>query len=177
MNICLQNNEGTLQCLDGFKICFDENMFRDSVKKISEDISKNYDVKKIGLLGVARGGLPLLVGVSHELGIRSISVMQIKMTNSDKFWDYGDAKLCSECVDDDYDNYLIFEDMVSHGRSANVAIRTLEDKNKKVLSVYSLCMNQDMNNLSLQSSIDVRYMYLTSPQQWVCFFWEKGYGS
>ena len=42
MNICLQNNEGTLQCLDGFKICFDENMFRDSVKKISEDISKNY---------------------------------------------------------------------------------------------------------------------------------------
>ena len=77
------------------KIKFNEVMFLDAVKKIAEDIRKNYDIrnKKIGLIGIARGALPLLVALSHELEIRYINVVQIEMTKSDREYDYGKVKI------------------------------------------------------------------------------------
>ena len=64
------------------KIKFGEKDFLKAVDLISKDIEKKYlaNNKKIGLIGLARGGLPLLVAVSHRTGIRKIKVVQIKMT-------------------------------------------------------------------------------------------------
>lgn len=90
------------------KIRFDESMFLDAVKVIATDIMKNYDLKnkKIGLIGIARGALPLLVALSHELEIRSVSVIQVQMTNSDKKYDYGLAKIVNGYIDDCCDEYI-----------------------------------------------------------------------
>ena len=73
------------------KIKFGEKDFLKAVDLISKDIEKKYlaNNKKIGLIGLARGGLPLLVAVSHRTGIRKINVVQIKMTESNERWDYG----------------------------------------------------------------------------------------
>lgn len=160
------------------KIRFDESMFLDAVKVIATDIMKNYDLKskKIGLIGIARGALPLLVALSHELEIRSVSVIQVQMTNSDKKYDYGLAKIVNGYIDDCCDEYIVLEDMISHGRSVNLVVNELIEKNKKILAIYSLFMNRDMKKLKLDNEyMDIKYVYLTRQEQWVYFFWEKGY--
>ena len=160
------------------KIRFNEEMFLDAVEKISIDIRKNYDLKnkKIGLIGIARGALPLLVALSHELEIRDVNVVQIKMTKSNEKWDYGVAEYHNGYIDDDCDEYIILEDMVSHGRSVNVLVNKLTKENKKIAAIYTLFMNEDMKKLKLDNEyMDIKYVNLICQQQWVYFFWEKGY--
>ena len=130
------------------KIRFNEAMFLDAVSEIADDIRKNYDIdnKKIGLIGIARGALPLLVALSHELGIRDINVVQVKMTNSDEKYDYGLAKISNGYICDGCDEYIVLEDMVSHGRSVNLVVNELTAKNKKVSAIY---WNSDFSSPSI----------------------------
>ncbi len=160
------------------KIRFGEKEFLDAVDLISKDIENKYlkEGKNIGLIGLARGGLPLLVAVSHRTGIRKINVVQIKMTESNKRWDYGKPEWVNGFIDEDIDEFIIFEDMVSHGRSVNLLVNELTKKNKKVLAIYTLFMNNDMKELSLDNEyMDINYVNLITQKQWVYFFWEKGY--
>ena len=100
------------------------------------------------------------------------------MTKSDNRWDYGEAKINWSAIDDDIDEFILFEDMVSHARSINVVIDMLKKNNKKVLSVYSLFMNNDMFDIEdKHPDIDINYVNLICQKQWVNFFWEAGYRS
>lgn len=176
MKKCLK--EATLMC-DGnpdIKIKFNEDNFLEAVNLISNDIIKKYQGKKVALLGLARGALPLLVAVSHRVDIRNVNVIQVKMTNSNKKWDYGNVEICGGYIDDDIDEYIIFEDIISHARSVNAVIKYLNNKGKKIVDVYTLCMNNDMFDISLENDeIDINYVNLFTAKQWVYFFWEKGY--
>ena len=52
----------------------------------------------------------------------------------------------------------------------------LTKMNKKVLAIYTLFMNNDMKELSLDNEyMDINYVNLITQKQWVYFFWEKGY--
>ncbi len=160
------------------KIRFGEKEFLESVDLISKDIENKYlnEGKNIGLIGLARGGLPLLVAVSHKTGIRKINVVQIKMTESNERWDYGKPEWVNGFIDENIDEFIIFEDMVSHGRSVNLLVNELTKMNKKVLAIYTLFMNNDMKELSLDNEyMDINYVNLITQKQWVYFFWEKGY--
>lgn len=160
------------------KIRFGEKEFLESVDLISKDIENKYlnEGKNIGLIGLARGGLPLLVAVSHRTGIRKINVVQIKMTESNEKWDYGKPEWINGFIDENTDEFIIFEDMVSHGRSVNLLVNELTKMNKKVLAIYTLFMNNDMKELSLDNEyMDINYVNLITQKQWVYFFWEKGY--
>ena len=160
------------------KIRFGEKEFLESVDLISKDIENKYlnEGKNIGLIGLARGGLPLLVAVSHRTGIRKINVVQIKMTESNERWDYGKPEWVNGFIDEKIDEFIIFEDMVSHGRSVNLLVNELTKMNKKVLAIYTLFMNNDMKELSLDNEyMDINYVNLITQKQWVYFFWEKGY--
>ena len=137
---------------------------------------EKYGDKKFGIIGVARGGLPLLVAVSHRIDVRRVDVVQIQMTNSDNKWDYGDAKFVNETLSDDIDQYIIFEDIVSHGRSVNILVNELKKRGKKVLAIYSLILNEDMKKISLDNeNMDIIYVDMIKQTQWVNFFWEQGY--
>lgn len=178
MKICLQEDVLINNGDQNIKIKFNEKMFLHSVMLIADDIKKNYDFKnkKIGLIGIARGALPLLVALSHELEIRRIGVIQIQMTNSDKKYDYGEAKIDNGYIDEECDEYIILEDVVSHGRSINLLVNEMTQKNKKITAIYTLLMNRDMKNLKLDNEyMDIKYVYLTRQEQWTYFFWEKGY--
>ena len=178
MRICLKDNKLLNDSNPDIKIKFNEEDFLEAVKLISDDIEKKYlkSNKKIGLVGIARGGLPLLVAVSHSTGIRQVNVVQVEMTKSDNRWDYGEPSINWAAIDDSIDEFILFEDMVSHARSINVVIDMLKSKGKKVLAVYSLFMNNYMfNTEDRHKDVDIVYVNLICQQQWVYFFWEKGY--
>jgi hypoxanthine-guanine phosphoribosyltransferase len=158
------------------KIRYGEDMFLEAVKLITNDILEKFPNKNYGLIGVARGGLPLLVSVSHRLDIRRIDVVQIKMSNSDKQWDFGTAEMLGSTLNDEIDEYIIFEDIVARGRSVNLLVNELKKKNKKVLAIYSLVLNEVMKDLKLDNEdMDIVYVDMINPSQWVNFFWENGY--
>ena len=178
MKKCLKEDKLLNDGNENIKIKFGERDFIEAVDLISKDILEKYGNKKdkIGLIGLARGGLPLLVAVSHKTNIRKINVVQIQMTNSNDRWDYGDAKWVNGYIDDEIDEFIVFEDMVSHGRSVNLLVNELKRMGKKVLAIYSLFMNEDMKKLSLDDEyMDILYVNLICQKQWVYFFWEKGY--
>lgn len=178
MKRCLGNNKKVNNGNPNIKIKFKEEDFLKSVELISKDIEEKYAHKKdkIGLIGLARGGLTLTVAVSHQIDIRRINVVQIQMTNSNNRWDYGEATWVDGYIDNDIDEFIIFEDMISHGRSINLLINELKRRDKKVLGIYSLFMNEDMNDITLDNEyMDIVYVNLISQKQWVYFFWEKGY--
>ena len=176
MKRCLKEEKLINDGNPNIKIKFGEKEFLEAVDLISKDITEKFSNKKFGLLGVARGGLPLLVAISHRIDVRRVDVIQVQMTNTDNQWDYGEAKFVNETLDDDIDEYIVFEDIVSHGRSVNLIVNELLKRGKKVLAIYSLVLNEDMKKLQLDhEDMDIVFVNMIKQTQWVNFFWEQGY--
>lgn len=162
---------------DDKKIIFTEDNFLKAVSLIADDIKSKYDLdnKKIGLIGIARGALPLLTAVSHYLNMRNVSIIQIQMTNTDNIKDYGETRFINQMLQEDITDFILLEDIVSHGRCSNFAINHLKEQGKNVLEVYSLVMNDIFKEMNYDIKTVVNYVYLITDSQWVHFVWEKDY--
>jgi orotate phosphoribosyltransferase len=137
-------------------------------------IKKKYSTRKACLLGVARGGLPLLTIVSHYSGIRDISVVQLQMTNSDNPYDYGEVRELLYGIRFDFDNFIILEDIIYKGNSSGKVIKYLNSLHKNILEIYSIFVDEDFNyNQDNFKKINVNYVYSIIKDYWVLFPWEK----
>lgn len=170
------NNENR-DCLKSINkiVKFDYELYMDACKKIAEDIKASYDISKddIELVGMARGGLPLLVTLSHLLGIRKVSMIQTKMSNSDNCHDYGDFRYLSDNLDLAKRNCILFEDIIYKGKTTNGVIDILKKKDKNILSVYSLIIDEGFKDIKISNSdVDIKYAYEIKKDDWVYFFWE-----
>ncbi|MCK4441372.1 MAG: phosphoribosyltransferase [Sulfurovaceae bacterium] len=145
-------------------------MFEQLANIISNDIKNNFHNKKICLLGVARGALPLLTYVSHHTEIRDISIIQLKMTNSNKPFDYGEVSTVLQAIRNDYDNFIILEDIIYKGKTVRqVEIELLKQK-KKILAIYSLTIDEQYSHL-IKSRVKVAS--ILKQDKWIKFPWEK----
>lgn len=154
---------------------FNYELYIDACKLIAEDIKKNYDLSKenIELIGMARGALPMLVTLSHLLGIRKVSIIQTQMSNSDKCHDYGEFRYISDNLDSSKKECLLFEDIVYKGVTTNNVINILKEKDKNVLAVYSLIIDENFKNKEIDNfEVDINYVYEINADDWVYFFWE-----
>lgn len=138
---------------------------------------KQIDKDDVLLIGVARGGLPLLVGVSHRTGIRNISTIQVKMNKSDNKDDYGKAEILNFNYDNLKKYYIVFEDIIYKGQSVNLILDSLKEERKKVLSIYSLVIDEDfLNTHVFKYDLNlIKPCYRIKKDSWTYFFWEKGY--
>src|SRR5574344_2584752 len=123
----------------------------DACKKIAEDIKAKYDISNddIELVGMARGGLPMLVTLSHLLGIRKVSMIQTKMSNSDNCHDYGDFRYVSDNLDNTKKKCILLEDIIYKGTTTNGVIDILKEKNKNILAVYSLIIDEGFKDINI----------------------------
>lgn len=158
------------------KLVFNYDYYIDACKKIAEDIKSKYDLKNndIELIGIARGGLPMLVTLSHMLGIRQISIIQTQMSNSDSCHDYGDFRYISDNITNSNKKCILLEDIIYKGITTNGVIDILKTKkNKEVLDVYSLIVDENFKNISIPNNdININYVYEVAADDWVYFFWE-----
>lgn len=155
---------------------FNYTLYFNAVEAICQDILENYDIKdsKIGIIGLARGALPLLVSVSHGIGIRRVSTIQLQMSNSDNCHDYGEVRIISECIDDTVDKFILLEDIIYKGKTTNAAIDLLKRKGKEVLCVYSLVIDEEFKNIEISNhDIPIKYAYEINQNDWVYFLWEE----
>ena len=136
---------------------------------VSDIISKNFHKQKICLLGVARGALPLLTYISHHTGIRDISMMHLQMTKSDLPFDYGEVTILLDAIRDDYDKFIILEDIVYRGQTVQCIQNELEKKNKEICAIYSLIIDSGYDNIEIHQQI--KAAGLLKNNIWVRFPW------
>ena len=156
-------------------IKFDYEHYMDACKKIAEDIRKNYNLEEndIELIGMARGGLPMLVTLSHLLGIRRVSMIQTQMSNSDNCHDYGKFRYMSDNIDGTKKKCILLEDIIYKGTTTNGVINILKNRDKEVVGVYSLVIDKGFEKLEdSNDDIDVKYAYEIEKDDWVYFYWE-----
>ncbi len=154
---------------------FDYESYIDACKAIASDIKNTYDLEDndIELIGMARGGLPMLVTLSHLLGIRSVSMIQTQMSNSDNCHDYGKFRYMSDNIDHNKKKCILFEDIIYKGTTTNGIIDILKKRNKDVLGVYSLIIDKGFEKIKISNDdIDIKYTYEIVEDDWVYFFWE-----
>ena len=128
---------------------------------------------EIELVGLARGGLPLLVTISHLLNIRRISIIQTQMSNSDNCHDYGEVRYISDNLDDVKRNCILLEDIIYKGKTTNEAINIAKSKNKNVIGVYSLIIDEKFKTIEIENNdVPINYVYEILADHWIYFFWE-----
>ena len=154
----------------------DLDKFRKALEIISNDIIQYRD-ENVCLLGIARGGLPLMTGVSHFSGIRDVTAIQIQMNKSDKQHDYGKAFIRDASFNDGFSKYILFEDIIYKGQSINQVTKILKEKGKEVLGVYSLVKDENFENDSVYEfpEVPIKYVYTVTKDHWVYFPWERGF--
>lgn len=154
---------------------FDYEHYIDACEKMAEKIKSTYDLENddIELIGLARGALPMLVTLSHLLGIRRVSVIQIQMSNSDNCHDYGKFRYISDNIDDSKKKCIVLEDIIYKGTTTNGVIDILKERGKEILGVYSLIIDKGFKDIEISNSdIDIWYTYEIERDDWVYFYWE-----
>ncbi|MEG2379874.1 MAG: phosphoribosyltransferase family protein [Bacilli bacterium] len=152
------------------KLTWDE--FEELADIIADHIIYNkLNLQKVCLLGTARGALPLLTYISHQTGIRDISVMQLKMTNSDKPFDYGNVKVLLKAIRLDFDKFIVLEDIIYKGQTINIIQDELQKYGKEILEIYSLVIDEAYSNKNI--NLKVKAASVIKKDKWVVFPWEK----
>lgn len=175
MKKCLLKNDSKLSSTNK-ELVFDYDCYMNACLEIANSIKEKYNLEeeKIGLLGIARGGLPMLATLSHLLGVRDVSTIQLQMSNSDNCHDYGKVRIISENLIDKYDKFIVLEDIIYKGLSSSKVVDILKEKNKEVIDIYSLIIDEGFLKIEFPySDIDINYAYTITEDDWVYFFWES----
>ncbi len=168
-----------MKLLSQEKIGFNNDKFEqlswDKFEKLSniivnDIISNNFHLEKVSLLGIARGALPLLSYVSHHIKIRDLSIIQLKMTNSDKPFDYGTASILFKAIRNDFDKFIIFEDIIFKGQTIQLVQDEIHKENKEIIAIYSLVADQAYKNDYIK--VPIRTAAIIKKNNWVKFPWE-----
>lgn len=174
MKTCILNSENNRLESKNKIVKFDYEHYIDACKKMAEEIKANYEINDdVELIGMARGGLPMLVTLSHMLGIRQISMIQTQMSNSDNCHDYGKFRYMSDNISKDKTKCILLEDIIYKGTTTNGVIDILKEKNKEILGVYSLIIDDGFKDIEIPNNdIEIKYVYEINADDWVYFFWE-----
>ena len=150
---------------------FTYDYYMNACKKIAEDIQKKYDLSdpNLGFLGIARGGLPILVTVSQLLNYRNISFIQCKMTNSDTPHDYGEFQLISEYIEPNKKKFIVFDDIFYKGKTSYGVMDHLKTMNIEVEDFYGLVIDESFQNDN--PNLCFNGGYESKKDSWVHFFW------
>lgn len=173
MRRCLKENNQIL--ISNKKVIkFDYNLYIEACEKIANDIKNKYqDLEEIEIIGMARGGLPMLVTLSHLLGIRKVSMIQTQMSNSDNCHDYGEFRYMSDNIDDSKKKCILFEDIIYKGKTTNGVVDILKKRGKEILEVYSLIADVGFRDIVIENNdVNINYVYEIEKDDWVYFFWE-----
>lgn len=130
--------------------------------KISKKVTLGKDHSKIGLLGICRGGLPLLTVVANFLGIKDVYTISVDSeTNTVVNSNLGEKQY-----------YIAFEDVVSSGATIRAVGDFLRHRHAELLEVYCIFRDTDVE---LCTGIDIYPQKYKLSSQWVYFPWEKGF--
>jgi hypoxanthine phosphoribosyltransferase len=131
------------------------------------------DIRASGFLpdvvvGIARGGLPLAVALSHRLGVADFRVLGIQRNASDsRYSDRGSARLDYFSPDGDLTGrrVLVAEDIVGDGGTLAVALPLLTAKGAAEVRTATL-----VRNVNGATEVDYEGVVV---DDWTVFPWES----
>jgi hypoxanthine phosphoribosyltransferase len=106
--------------------------YDEHVKCLSKKL-ENRDFDRI--VGIARGGLPLMTSLSHILGIRNNGIIQIQRTLEDGGLDKLEEPVFEGALNIGmFEKVLLVDDIVGEGKTLELAIKILEEDGNAVES-------------------------------------------
>ena len=153
----------------GKRVLFNYNHFIDGCKIIADSIIEKYgeEAKNIGLIGLARGALPMLTTISHLLNNRNISILQIKTDNTV-------PEVINDGVNPNFDKYILLEDIIYRGKTTKAALDYLKKQKRNIVDVYAFIIDERAKAIDyLHKKLDFNYVYEINEQDWIYFFWEE----
>ncbi len=170
MKICLKEDKLLNEGNPEIKIYYGEDIFLDDCEIISNDIIRRFSGNKYGLVGIARGGLPMLTVLSDRLNIKRCDVVQINNDNPNKI------DLLYETLNSDILEYIIFIDIIYEDSIIKYIVDELIKRGKKILAIYALVLKTKRNNKKINNEhIDIYYLNKINDKQIISFMWENSY--
>lgn len=150
--------------------------FEESCNAMAKQIAKDFpDYKKMGILGMARGGLIILGEISYLLDTKNVSIMQ--MTFKDIHGVYrkdNGPRYLGEFLKEDIDEYIVVEDIIVTGKTIKAACERLEGMGKKIVGCYSMFMVGDFENEAIEKRDLKLWSYKKSDRRyWINYPWDK----
>lgn len=140
------------------------DFIRDAVK-ISGKVVMGNNQSKVGLLGICRGGLPLLTAVANFMSpkeVKDVYTISIDSdTNTISHADLGEKRF-----------FIAFDDVVSTGGTIRAVGDYLRAHNAELLEVYCLFRDTDV---SLCTGTEIYAQNDKVSSQWVDFPWERNF--
>ncbi len=146
-------------------------------RMIAKDIDQKYRDQKVCLLGAARGGLIPLIRISHLLDMRDISIIQVKLTATDDPIYEGNTmrpEIVLECLKNQFDQFILIEDVIETGTTCNEVIKLIESYGKKVVETYALYVRESFieKGRELEKNTPLSYIYTKPDECWAFLPWE-----
>lgn len=145
-------------------------------KKVYEILPKD---KKIGLLGIARGGLPYLTLFSHCSGIRDFGIVHVIRTAPDDQFKYIEPQIALEMMPEDITDYIILDDILAHGTKAKTTVDTVINRllalGKNIICVSTIGINEDWFDSYDWKALNIPIIagYSVPKTGWIYFPWER----
>lgn len=128
---------------------------------------RKYNFDKIGLLGISRGGLPLLTVIAQFLEIEDVYTAKVKRVYSDT------GEYTAEVIHSDLGNkesFIVLDDVVSTGKSIRALGDHLNEKHRDIEKVFCIYGDKDIER---ETGIEVYTELWKSSNETVRFPWEK----
>ncbi|MBA9087201.1 hypoxanthine phosphoribosyltransferase [Fontibacillus solani] len=154
--------------------------FQHDVDKISQKLRHvDWDL----IVGVARGGLPLAVALSHSLHCKSFGVVAAGKTNSEKAFDLGyTMEIIGQPIFPEVDNcknVLVVDDIVAVGDGFSMVQCMINEKYGRNLNIQFASLYADIENIQQGPFGDILNRlyspnHINNQMIWVQFPWEEG---
>lgn len=145
--------------------------FSELARGIARKIKRRkYNWDKYGLLGISRGGLPLLTFVANYLELQDVYTVQISATNSDKAGDKRDEPQIMHYDLGKKENFIVLDDVVSTGKSISRLYSYMLGLNRNLERVYCMFGDRDIER---QTGVDIETEEWKDSNEWAVFCWEK----
>ena len=144
--------------------------YENSINLIIEAIKKE-GIQFDHIVGIARGGMPILTSLASHFGVRDVGVIFMQKTLSDNaFADRVPEAICKGTgfsFDTKGKRVLLVDDILRSGNSVQAAICILNDHGAEVAKVISLF---SQNN---EYPFDYFAPHPVTPDSWIEFPWSS----
>lgn len=145
--------------------------FQTLAKGLVKKIEKNYyDWSKYGILGISRGGLPLLTFVANQLGVHDVYTAKVQATNSDKAGDLSKETQVLHADLGDKQRFIVLDDVISTGKSISRLFTYMLKRNCNLEKAFCLYGDEDVER---QTGVEIETEKWKKRDEWTIFPWEK----
>ncbi|PKM95254.1 MAG: hypoxanthine phosphoribosyltransferase [Firmicutes bacterium HGW-Firmicutes-1] len=153
--------------MHNLRILISENELKNRVKDLGEQISRDYEGKKVCVICVLKGGVMFMVDLAKEISVPvTMDFMAVSSYGSETS-STGVVKIVKD-LDESIEgkDVIIVEDIIDSGRTLSYLVQILKDRSPKSLKICTLLDKPERRVVD----VHVDYVGFSIPDEFVVGF-------